>query len=386
METILNNDNLFIQYQLDHYFQKYNNIITKFSYLDAINDYINHAKENKHNFLWIEVIKFDSIDIYFLENSNIQNIMSHKDTLLQYYNSDIIKDQTKLIISSIKTFPFLILRTGWDLICVTINQPCILRTSIRENNDFGVLIPDSSTQKIEVLSNYKKLFKNINFKNKKNIICWRGALNGIDNEKKSDIFIIKSKNKDLNFIYYSRLYFVNKFCDDHDIKFILTNSEVMKSREIKISTKASSDFLDPTYMAETYKFQVALNGNSFAGSFGWNLLSNSIVFHPDYKDDFYTYVCPRKNIDYINIRDDYEDLNDKYNYYTKNLDEAELIANNGKKYMDNLLRLTPKLTEITMNKIYDLYDQNTLNYAVKLMNINLTKVSVKLTNNLFKII
>ena len=382
METILNNDNLFIQYQLDHYFQKYNNSITKFSYVDAINDYINQAKENKNNFLWIEVIKFDSIDIYFLENSNIQNIMSHKDTLLQHYNSDIIKDQTKLIISSIKTFPFFIIRSGWDLSYVNINQPCILRTSIRENNDFGVLIPDSSTQKTEVLSKYKKSFGDINFKNKQPLICWRGVYSG---HVSNDCFIDTKNNKNQDFRYYSRGFFVNKFCDDHNIKFVLTNAPWMY-QEKKISTKASSDFLDPTYMAKTYKFQVALNGNSFAGSFGWNLLSNSIVFHPDYKDDFYTYVCPRKNIDYIPIRDDYEDLNDKYNYYTKNQDEAEIIANNGKKYMDNLVRLTPKLTKMTMNKIYDLYDQHTLNDAVKLMNEKLTKVSVKLKKNLFEIL
>jgi hypothetical protein len=65
IKTILDDDELFIQYQLDHYFQKYNNSITKFSYVDAINDYINQVKENKNNFLWIEVIKNDSIDIYF---------------------------------------------------------------------------------------------------------------------------------------------------------------------------------------------------------------------------------------------------------------------------------------------------------------------------------
>jgi hypothetical protein len=309
--------------------------------------------------------------------------MSHKDTLLKHYNSDIIKDQTNLIVSSIKKFPFLIIRTGWDMSCVTINHPCILRSSIRENNDFWVLIPDSSTQKIQTISKFQKCFGDIKFKDKKNVLCWRGVYSGFVSDNR---FEYSKNNKDQELRFYSRLFFVNKFCDNHDIKFILTNAEEMKSREIKISKKASADFLDTTYMAKNYKFQLALNGYSFAGSFGWNLLSNSIVFHPDYKDDFYTYVFPRKNIDYIPIRDDYEDLNDKYNYYIKHEKEAEIVSNNGKQYIDNLLRLTPILTNMTMNKIYSMYDQTTLNDAINLMDVNLKKVSVKLTNNLFKVI
>ena len=383
IQTILDNDELFIKYQLEHYFQKYNNISTKYCYVNAINEYINEVKKQPNNFFWIEVIKLDSVDIYFLENSNIENIMSRKDTLLNHYNSQLILAQTKLILSSIKQFPFFIIRTGWDMACVTINHPCILRTSIRENNDFGVLIPDSSTQKIETLSYHKNRFGEIHFKNKPALLCWRGVYSG---HVSNDCFIDSKNNKNQDFRYYSRGFFVNKFCNNHDIKFILTNCEGMKKREDEMSKNEFSEFLDEAYMAKNYQFQIAVLGNSFAGSFGWNLLSTSIVFHPDYKDNFYTYVCPRKNIDYIPIRDDYEDLNDKYNYYTKNQDEAELIANNGKKYMDNLLRLTPNLTEMTMNKIYDLYDQHTLNDAVKLMNENLTKVSVKLTHNLFEII
>jgi hypothetical protein len=382
-ETIINNDDLFIKYQLEHYFQKYNNITSNYSYIDVVNDYIKEVKKTKNNFFWIEVINVDSIDIYFLENSNIQNIMSNKDSLLEYYNSDIIKDQTILIRRAIKQFPFLIIRTGWDISFIPINHPCILRTSIRVNNDFGVLIPDSSTQKIKILSNFEKTFENINFENKKDMICWRGTYSGAFS---NDIFITEKYSETLEFRFYSRFYLVNKFCNQHDIKFILTNYDYMKLRESLIPKNAYANFLDTNYIAKNYKFQLAINGNSFAGSFGWNLLSNSVVFHPEYKDNFYTYVFPRKNIDYIPIKDDYEDLNEKYDYYVKHQDEAEIIANNGKKYIENLLRLTPKLTEITMNKIYSLYDQSTLNDAINLININLTKVSVKFVNSKFKII
>ena len=71
--------------------------------------------------------------------------------------SEIIKKQTLLIASSINTFPFFIIGSGWDIPSIHINQPSLLRTSIRENNDFGVLIPDSSTQSFESLYKFKTM-------------------------------------------------------------------------------------------------------------------------------------------------------------------------------------------------------------------------------------
>ena len=54
IQTILDNDELFIKYQLEHYFQKYNNISTKYCYVNAINEYINEVKKQPNNFFWIE--------------------------------------------------------------------------------------------------------------------------------------------------------------------------------------------------------------------------------------------------------------------------------------------------------------------------------------------
>jgi hypothetical protein len=391
--NILNDDNEFIEYQMQHYFRKYINI-QNFSYVDAVNDYISYINiKNTTNckFCWLEVINYDGeINIYFLENSNIQNIMSNKNSLIKYYNSEIIKLQTLLIISSIKKFPFFVIRSGWDIHYININQPCLLRTSIRENNDFGVLIPDSSTQSIKTLYNFKNNNENINFNLKKNMLLWRGCYNGLVSKNNSEIFEFNDKeNKIFKFKYYSRWFFVNKFCNKYDVKMILTNEPnmIINGREESVSKDMSTNnFIDSKYMAENYKFQIALNGNSFAGSFGWNLLSKSVVFHPDYEDNFYTYVYPRKNIDYISIKDDYEDLDYKINYFIKNENEANAIAENGKKYMDKLLKLSEILTKMTMEKIYLLYDQNTLDDAINLMNANLTKVSVKLKNGNFELI
>jgi hypothetical protein len=391
---ILNDDNEFIKYQMKHYFNKYMDVTNKFSYVDAVNDYIfyvNIKNKTNNNFFWLEVINSNrTIDIYFLENSNIENIMSNKKSLIEHYNTDIIKNQTHLIISSVKQFPFFIIRSGWDIAYININQPCLLRTSRRENNDFGVLIPDSSTQGFKKLYDFKKNNETINFKEKMDMLVWRGAYSGLASKNNSEVMeFIDKENKKCNFKYYSRWNFVNKFCDKYDVKMLLTNRKdmIINNREETVTKNMATDILlDQKNMAKNYKFQIALNGNSFAGSFGWNLLSTSIVFHPDYQDDFYTYVYPRKNIDYVPIKDDYEDLDDKINYFIKDKNTATIIAENGKKYMDKLLNLTEILTKMTMDKIYLLYDQKTFKTAVNLMDKKLTKVSVKLKKGKFALI
>ena len=68
--------------------------------------------------------------------------------------------------SSIDKFPFFIIRTGWDMSYININQPCLLRTSMREKNDFGVIIPDSSTQRLKHLKKFKNDLGNVIFKEK----------------------------------------------------------------------------------------------------------------------------------------------------------------------------------------------------------------------------
>jgi hypothetical protein len=303
--------------------------------------------------------------------------MSNKDTILDYYNSEIIKKQTLLIQNSIINFPFFLIRSGWDVQFIHIDQPCLLRTSRREHNDFGVLIPDSSTQSLDVLYNYKKQFENINYKNKQNSLIWRGVYSGIVTEKNNDIL----QYNDVKFKHYSRYNFINTFYNKYDTKFTITNYPGMISREeLILHSEQRSNYILPEIMATNYKYQIALNGNSFAGSFGWNLLSNSVVFHPKYEDNFHTYIFPRENIDYISIKDNYEDLDEKISYFNYNEDKAEIIALNGKKYIEKLINFSELLTKKTMENIYLLYNQETLLDAVQFMDKHLTKINVMLDN------
>ena len=119
--------------------------------------------------------------------------MSNDIEILDEYNSDIIFNQTKLIMKNISEYPFIIIRTGWDQTIVDIDEPFVLRTSIRKNcNDRGTIIPDSAQHELGKLLHFNKLFEKskVPFSKKKNDLCWRGAYSGFcDTRRKCNGFV-----------------------------------------------------------------------------------------------------------------------------------------------------------------------------------------------------
>ena len=131
------------------------------------------------------------------------------------------------------------------------------------------------------------------------------------------------------------------------------------------------------------KFQIACQGNSYAGSLAWNLLSNSVCFSTCHENHCNTYINPRENIDYISIEDDYSDLEEKIKYYTENETEAATIAKNGLNYVKFVLDNTDKLTKKTLKWVRNQYDYSTLVDAKTILNQNLSKKRFRLLNNKF---
>jgi hypothetical protein len=350
----------FIIRQLKYYFKPVNNTVYKYN--EAVTDLLNPSNF-KEQIAWIEIYKDNiSVDIYFIENSNIDNIMSSANNIIYDYNSKIILDQTKLLHKSITKYPYFVIRTGWVHID-SINQPCMLRSS-RRHGGTGTIISDNSTQLPELLNNFIDIFKDINYNNKKNDLVWRGVNSGIE------------------YGTLSRNHFIKMFHEIYDVKFI--ESHILDVRDVKIPSDQVGNTLTQEYMGSNYKFQIALNGNTFSGSFGWNLLSNSVVFSTNEPTKFHTAIYPVEYEDYITIKDDYSDLQDKINYYKNNIDEASNIAKSGRAYMLKFLNLTDTLTELSLDIIHKLYDQDTLVEAINILNSNstFTKVSfVKSINN-----
>lgn len=351
----------FIIRQLKHYFKPVNNTVYKYN--EAVTDFLNPSNFNQQ-IAWIEIYNDNiSVDIYFIENRNTANIMSSRNNISKDYNFKIILDQTRLIHKSITKYPYFVIRTGWDQLCIdSINQPCMLRTSKR-NGAPGTIISDSSTQLPELLNKSINIFKDTNYNNKKNDLVWRGVNSGIESGP------------------LSRNNFVRIFHEIYDVKFI--KSSILDVRDVKIPSDQVGNILTQEYMGSTYKFQIALNGNTFSSSFGWNLLSNSVVFSTNEPTKFHTAIYPVEHEDYIPIKDNYSDLEDKINYYKNNIDEASNIAKRGRAYMLKFLNLTDTLTELSLDIIYKLYDQDSLVEAINILNsTQFTKVSfVKSINN-----
>ena len=84
-----------------------------------------------------------------------------------------------------------------------------------------------------------------------------------------------------------------------------------------------------------YKFILCLEGNDVATNLKWVMSSNSLAVMP--KPKFETWYMEGRlipNHHYVEIKEDYSDLEDRLQYYIKHTDEALQIINNAKAYVE----------------------------------------------------
>ena len=83
-----------------------------------------------------------------------------------------------------------------------------------------------------------------------------------------------------------------------------------------------------------YKFILSIEGADVATNLKWIMSSNSLVFMP--KPKFETWFMEgvlKPNFHYVCLRDDFKDLDEKIDFYTKNPDDAKKIINNSNAYI-----------------------------------------------------
>jgi hypothetical protein len=137
------------------------------------------------------------------------------------------------------------------------------------------------------------------FTNKKNEIVWRG----VTHKENRKLLVEKSKNKK-NF-----------------------NVLAIAKRD-----KTKKNFISIEKQLE-YKFILSIEGNDVATNLKWIMSSNSLCFMP--KPQFETWYMEGKlipNYHYVLIKDDYSDIEEKMNYYSKNIEESEKILQNAKNW------------------------------------------------------
>ncbi|CAA6819138.1 MAG: LpsA protein [uncultured Sulfurovum sp.] len=166
--------------------------------------------------------------------------------------------------------------------------------------------PISDDNKNSVLLNLDKvrhfifLDDAIQFEDKKDLLVWRGKAH-----------------------QEHRKYFLNKFythplCDVGQI-VKRQDKENIPWEKPKMSLKEQLN----------YKFILAIEGNDVASNLKWVMSSNSLAFmtKPKYETWFMEGTL-LPNHHYVLLKDDYSDLEEKIQYYSKHLNEAqEIIAN-----------------------------------------------------------
>ena len=83
-----------------------------------------------------------------------------------------------------------------------------------------------------------------------------------------------------------------------------------------------------------YKFILSIEGNDVATNLKWIMSSNSLCFMPTPK--FETWYMEGKlipNVHYVHIKDDYSDMLEKMEYYSKNEDEALAVITNAQAWV-----------------------------------------------------
>ena len=84
-----------------------------------------------------------------------------------------------------------------------------------------------------------------------------------------------------------------------------------------------------------YKFVISLEGNDVASNLKWVMSSNSIAIMPRPKfESWFMEGRLKAGVHYIEIKDDYSDLEDKIRYYSTHIEEAEAIIRNAHAFVD----------------------------------------------------
>jgi len=98
-----------------------------------------------------------------------------------------------------------------------------------------------------------------------------------------------------------------------------------------------------------YKYLPLLDGNDKASALNWILLSNSVPLMP--KPRFHSWLCEKflePNVHYVELKQDYSDLDEKLQWCLQNDGLCKEIAENGASFINSNFKYD---TEIEMEKI-----------------------------------
>jgi hypothetical protein len=320
-------NNMSLEYKHDVFFTK------KFRLNYYTNNLIFEKNDKNTDKFQLDVLKkniFHNTILKTSKNEYINFINNNKDRHILYWGDLYIKPIIDLIPQKNIKDQFFV-KTGDNSKILEI--PNVFCKSKKKEDNKSILFKLNEHRHFN-LNDFKNVFENdINYNKKKNRIVWRGATTG-HNQRFSLInnYFNKYDFLDVGF---------SKLCQGKN------NYNKFIKKELSIKEQLDN------------KFIISIEGNDVASGLKWQLLSNSVVFMP--KPKITSWFMEDKlisNYHYIEIKDDFSDLIDKYNWAIKNETKCIEIAKNSSDYTKKFLDFT---SENNLKKeILDLYFKNVL--------------------------
>ena len=177
------------------------------------------------------------------------------------------------------------------------------------------------------------------FKQKCNVLFWRGSTTGNDNINANTRYNIISKN-----------FNKHKFIDigfNHLCQNVYNNNKNAFDPLYKKSAQQKNQII--------YKFILNIEGNDCASSFPFSLASNCCPLHnyPFSSESYIFGMGLEPYVHFVPIKNDGTDLLERYNWCLHNFIKCEEIANNGIKYMEKYM--SDDLWDKVMDNFFKLY-------------------------------
>lgn len=138
---------------------------------------------------------------------------------------------------------------------------------------------------------------------------------------KKDMLIGRSKANQLHRIQFLKMYFDHPMCNIGQVNKNINPQFIANRMTINEHLK--------------YKFILCLEGFDVASNLKWVMSSNSLAVMPKPKyETWFMEGTLIPNFHYIEIKDDYSDLEEKLVYYSSHIDEALKILDNAHQYVD----------------------------------------------------
>ncbi len=181
--------------------------------------------------------------------------------------------------------------------------------------------------KLNILRHYNFLHDTNVFEKKKDKMVWRGKIRKTQPQR----------------VVFFKKHFHNPLCDLGDLKGQYEKEWVRNKMTFEEQLQ--------------FKFILSIEGNDVATNLKWVMSSNSIAVMP--KPKFETWFMEGKlipDIHYICIKDDFSDLDEKLEFYSKNTDKAKEIIKNAHNYVEQFKyeKREDLISILVLKKYFDL--------------------------------